>query len=686
MTPPLPAIPIFVSLFDALPIQVAEGLTILEGDVSEGLVVQAFGQRITLPIRTSATNDDQREIIFEGTPARPVVDIPNVCSLAIPQLRFVVQSTTSSFALDSTAFDVSGDACLEVHLPAIFGGNAILLDATVHIVTKTDLEVKHVRLDFAHAAWSIPLPGDAALWIHAKHLDLSIAPDGSPRIEMQVVCSVEGLPPRIQRALGKTRFEAQARWTKGGMSLASTIVCEKLRIPLPSFAAFGGSAAWNLDELTLSAKYLRIDIGQTIECSLDIGLDVPSMLHEFMEPHIDIRLSARNDELHLELLSSPFRALDCTRVPNGNLRARMRVGEGKVSFDLPALRIDWVRRRIVAEGQVSHQNLRIPLGPVRALLEQAGMHALAKQLPDSIPFQSFGLTENAGTFSDLLTNTFANRFFEERTRRIFENTLNLVHHVPQRLQNDFLQVHVPKEIAFRFECSFDFDARVHLAPSNDPRRAADSPIRWVLPVPGPHGPEFYGITLYRWAFGELRAGQMFTVEVDAEIERFELLDASNSSQSHLVLRDVVALLGQSGGVPWIVPLSFRKIGWTYTGHDGMSCAFQGLLSLPKVDFGTLLHWLVRIRGVAPRAPTPLEGMDDGHCECHVGPTYVRLPRSLGSKEFGSMNEVISLQSPQQIEHLLRAWQTLDIDRILEVLPPELSWLSMLRSEFLARKE
>lgn len=680
MIPPFYRIPIFVSLLDALPITIADGFVVLESDVAECLVVQIFGQRLTLPVHASAT-DDTRELVFEGTIPRPLVDIPNVCSLSIPQLRIGIQSSTS-LDVDSLAFDIMGEACLELHLPAIFGANSVLLDGKLHVVTQNALSLKHLRIDFDHAAWSLPLPANAFLWIYVNYLDVSFADDGSPRMEMQVGCSIEGLAPRMQRVLGQTGFQAQLRWTKDGATLASTTVCDRLKIPLPSFEAFGGGAARNLDELTLSAKYLRINIGRTIECSVDVSVSVPEVLRDIMSPQLDFRLSTVNEDVRIELLSSPFRALDCARVPNGNLRARIRVGEGRVSFDIPSLRIDWARRTIVAEGQVAHQNLRIPLGPLRSLLERTGMQVLAQHLPETIPFQSFGLTGVAAALSDLLAAALQKGSWADPARYVLGNVSKALYRLPPRVQRDFLQVHVPKEIAFRLECTFDLDARVHLAPSNDPIRAEASPIRLLVPFLGPHGPELCAMTLYRWTFGELRAGQLFTVEVDAEVESFvlaplsfgqSLLPAGISSsphemQSRLVLRDVVALVGQSGGAPWMVPLSFRKIGWTYVGHEGMSAVFQCSLSLPKVDFQTLIPLLLRRQDPSSPGGEPLDWAKLGQFECQAGPAYLRLPRYLGSKEFGSPDAVVSLRTPKELERLLSVWQTLDVHRFLDMIP------------------
>jgi hypothetical protein len=677
MKRPIPQLPVFVSLLDALPIKIADGLTILESDVAECLAVQLFGQRVILPMLMTNAG---REIVFEGAIAHPIVQIPNVCTLSISHFRLAIHSPIPFVSLNSLAFDITGQACLELHLPAIFGANAILLDGMIHLVTKNALEVQQLRIDFEQAAWSLPLPAKASLWIHANCLDFSLAEDGSAIIEMQVVCSVEGLAPRLQNVLGMICCNANVRWTKDGMTIAAKTVFEKLTIPLPSFAALGDNPAWNLDELALSAKYLRISVGHDLECSLDMSVVIPSILRDFMEPQIDFRFSALNEDVRIELLSSPFRNLDCIRVPNGNLRAKMRVGEGKISFDLPSLHMDWARRMIVAEGQISHKNLRIPLEPLRLLLERAGISSLAKRLPDSVAFESVGLTGIAAAFSNLIANVFRNGHRAEKVQQLFDDPLEYLHHVPQRLQDEFLRVHVPKEIAFRFECTFDFDARVHFSLSNDSIRAAASPIRLLVPLLGPRGPELHRITIYRWSFGELHAGQVLTVELDAEVESFDLTTAVNESQSRLHLRDVVALLGQSGGVPWMVPASFREIGWTYTGADGMTAVFQSKLSLPSVDFSTLMHWLIQVQDPALRGKNSFDLFGNGLCEGHVGPAYLRLPRSLGSQEFGSMNDVLALRSPKELELLLEAWQTLDFHRFVELLPARYGWSSLLQTD------
>lgn len=664
MTRPLPHIPIFVRLLDALPIKIANGFALVESDVSECLVVELFGQRMTLPVQALSAGDGGRELLFEGTMAHPVLEMPNVFTLSIPQLRIGITSTSSSLAFESLAMDIMGRVRIELHLPAIFNTKPIFVEGTLHFASKNAIVANRLRIDLDEGEFSLPLPFGISLRIKPNSLEISWREDRSFSAEMTIACSVAGLPQRIQNVITKTSFEANIRWSKDGMTIATTTLCEGVRIPLPSFAAFGGSPAWNLDELTFSAKYMRISLGQTIECSLDVGVDIPVVLHEFMEPHIDLRLSSLDDDVRIELLSSPIRALDCIRVPNGNLRARLRVGDGRISFDIPSLRIDWARRRFIAEGQFSHQNLRIPLAPIRALLERARLFSIAQRLPDSIAVQSFELTSMAAAFSNMLSGTSQGGIFSEQMRALVNNSFEKGLHWAQRVQDNFFRVHVPQKLAFQVECTFDFDVRVHVAPSNDPIRTEKSPIRLLAPHLGPSGPELLGITLYRWSFGELRAGQVFTVELDAELESFELLPILRGSQhpTHLrvELRDVAALVGQSGGVPWIMPTNFRQIGLSFNDFDEVQAGFQCSLSSPKVDFKTLIHTLVQ-RDDLPRSELNLS------IEARVGPAFLRLPRRFGGKLFGSTDKVLTLRSPREIDGLLNAWQSFDVNELIDMV-------------------
>ena len=667
---------VFLDDLGPFPIEIADGLSIIEVHASGSIVVNVFVRRVALLMVGRVTDGKMSEVAFEGPVLASVASAFDIAVFSLPYLHI-------RLSRESHSFEVTGRGRLELHGPAALGANSWVLDGELHVVDGMSGQ-RHMRLDFHEAIATLPIAGGMSVSVMPRRLLFAVDENGSALLEMRVTCGARGLPRGLREVFDGETFDADMSFTEEGVTLQASTLREGLAIPLPAFEPFGGSSAWHLEEMTLSAKRLCIQIGREVLCSIDIRVGVPAVLCSVLESHIDLRLTSSANDVRFQLLSSPFRALECTPGPKETLQARLRFEDGgEISFVLPEFHFDWTSRCVVAEGRLAHQDLRIPMAPVRSLLERAGMHVMANHLPEAIPVQSFGLTQLAPTLTNLAAKAFHPGVVADKAREALDKLLQRLEQLPKRLRDDFLHVDIPKELAFRIECTFDFDARFHVAPSNDKAEAEASPLRLLVPLVGQHGPELVGLTLYRLAFGEFRAGQAFTVEIDAEVDRFELLPialattldgqgrlpSADDLQSRLLLRDVTALLGISAGVPWIVPLSFRTIGLIYTGIDGIDAGIQWGFSAPHVDMGTLMRLLVRCRDALAHEGHIFDWPAELRLECSVGPAYLRFPKVLGGQVLGSTHETISMDTPAQLMQMVSAVQTLDMHRLLDMIPP-----------------
>jgi hypothetical protein len=568
---------------------------------------------------------------------------------------------------------------------------------------------------------SIQGPGGVGIAVTPTRVSLISGEPRSLELEMTAGLTFHGLPSAIQGAIDP-RAVAEVSLTEEGLKVTARSIFEPVGVAIPPLEIPGGSI--ELGDLILSAKNLTLVVGREVSLSVDLGVGLPPNLNKVFqsgaaaglalgeifetydperpEPNLAVRVTARSNDIDVRLLTSPLRALKPTLGPDGSLACDVKLGPyGEIAFTMPVFRLDWATKSLSAEGRFRHQNLRLPLGPIIELLKAGGMARLAEKLPRSVPLKPLGLAGAASALAHLLKETLGEgalkAFAQGELSKLIDRRL------PGRLNEGLFTVELPSDFAYRIEASPDLSGRILIttappppAKSSTPSaqsppaaydiadRAQQTPLKLLVPILGSSGPEILRLTLYSLAFGEILAGQILTLEVDAEIDRFELapialaaaLSGSNlfPPPEELTLRigcrDLFSILVAPGGVQIPVPLFFRELSLVSRNLDGLYIESRWQLPAPARSLSDLARCVVHLRDVllhpsAAQEPNPLR------LALTIGPSFVRLPDYLGGQLLGSQESGPVIDAFPLVARALAALRRLDFDALLACIPDAL---------------
>jgi hypothetical protein len=497
-------------------------------------------------------------------------------------------------------------------------------------------------------------------------------------LDMPATIALHGLPSSIQGALG-SKASAEVTLSESGLKLIARSVFSPIGVPLPAIKLPGGGAPIELGNLLLSANNLTLSVGRKVAFSVDLGLGLPPELNRIFndnfriggigepvgeifatysperpEPNLVARVTAQANDIEVRLLASPLKAIKLTRRPDGSLASDVKLGPyGEISFTVPVFRLNWARKSLVAEGRFSHKNLRLPLAPVIELLKVGGLHELAEKLPSSIPISPVHVEGAASGLAHLLKEALGPSVFQAFGVDELTRILERAEHLPSRLREALASIEAPSDFAYRIEISPDLSARVFIAaapPSREnhdiPARDQQTPLKLLVPILGPHGPEILRLTLYSLAIGELLAGQIVTLEIDAEIDRFELaplalavalsgtdlLPPPTDLALRIGCRDLFSIVVFPGGNPLPIPLFFKEISLVSRSLDGLLIESRWELPAPSLPrLARAASSLKALLLLPPDAAPAAIDLPDG-IRLTVGPNFVRLPDDLGARE------------------------------------------------------
>jgi hypothetical protein len=591
-------------------------------------------------------------------------------------------------------------------------------DVRMRVVGSLDLELSARALDLTFeltpdGAWSAPAsgfcisifiagPGRIELTVAPRHVVLIPGETRGLQLDMLADIALHGLPSAIQGALG-SNASAEVTLSESGIKVIARSVFAPIGVRLPAIEIPGGGAPIELGDLILSANNLTLSVDREVAFSVDLGLGLPPELNRIFdapvgevfetynpeqpEPNLVARVTAQAKDIDIRLLASPLKAIKLTRRPDGSLASDVKLGPyGEISFTMPVFRLDWATKNLVAEGRFSHRDLRLPLAPVIELLKAGGHHEMAERLPSSIPIAP-GNLGGAG-LAQLLTAALGPRVAEAFGVDELSKILERSNHLPSRLRDALASIEAPSDFAYRIALSPDLSARVFIAAAPQSRENLDitdrdqqTPLKLLVPILGPHGPEILRLTLYSLAIGELLAGQIVTLEIDAEIDRFELAPLALAvaladllpSPAELALRigcrDLFSIVVFPGGNPLPIPLFFKEISLVSRSLDGL--LIESRWELPAPSLPHLAHAAATLKNLLLLPPDAAPASIPDGIHLTVGPNFVRLPDYLGGQILGSQDKGPVIDALPVVVRALAALQRLDWNGLLASIPDDL---------------
>lgn len=377
------------------PIQIAEGLILVDYDIDENmtgwLLVSLWGRKLEL--------FSARAGVFEGQISTALVDLGPRGAFFLEHVSIAIERRPLP---DATAIEIAGRGRLELRGLATGDSNPLVVQGTLRLVHAEGTGEKYLRLDLLPTRISFPIADGVIFSFLPERLFFIDDDAGTIDIEMRAQCSFAGLPHFLQDGLGNDVIAVDVRVTPDGMSLHAATVHDQLRLVCPSLPALGSLPEFHPGEFVASIRHLRVDIGEQIVGRVDVVVQVPHVFHDLVEPRFSVRILTDASGVQVRLLSSPLRLLKIRPRARESLDARVDLGRyGQLSFALPVLRFDATTGNLVAEGSISYEDLRIPLGPLITFLARAGQQRIAERLPESIAVQPFGLANVTAALTNL---------------------------------------------------------------------------------------------------------------------------------------------------------------------------------------------------------------------------------------------------------------------------------------------
>lgn len=504
---------------------------------------------------------------------------------------------------------------------------------------------------------------------------------------------LSGLPSALAQLLpGETLAEINIG--EEGLQIGARYLFEPVELALPPIEPLFGGPPTEMGSIVVSAEHLRLHLNRELALSVELGLGLPESINKLAPspwfetlspshraPNLRLRLSVRGSDAELQLLDSPLKMLKLTPQRGSVPNAVLHLGRyGDIQFTLPVFRFDFVSKTLRAEGVFEYKDLCIPLSPIHALLRAAGKAELAQQLPEMLSVQPLDFGGIMRLVAGIIQSAIAKGPVGDKVRELLEDLFKNAEHMPERLRASFLNISPPRELGYQLSFGLDFSAHLSLFVSP----AAPAPFRILLPLMGHRGPELIGITLYRLALGEILGGQLATLELDAEFERFEFLPIALSAglsacglfpptsalEQRIVCRDLFAVMGNPGGIPIVMPLFFKHLGFCYTGLDGLSAEICLRFPRPELEFFTLARALRTIHGLGDimakrngQGKTILEFPAELQTGLSVGPCYVRFPNYIGAQRLGTDTPIRIGDGTRLVSELTSILHTLDVDTL-----------------------
>ncbi|MGI0493864.1 LamG-like jellyroll fold domain-containing protein [Alkalinema pantanalense CENA528] len=636
-----------------------------------------------------------------------LVNLPEVGRLGIANLAMTLaQSTTGEPANWSLA------AAGHLQLENVLNVQGLLT------LSREDRTTRLVFMpDAAEAV--IPLPPNQEASLRLQFGEITIArqtlaaqPQRSAwAFETAVDLAFAGWHPSVYRVL-PPQIQAQFRADRDRVMIIADRAVNAAEFEIPDIEI--NNLTIPLGTMQVDVVNLAVRIDSNIEVSADLALGLPSDLNnlfgvdsnrnpnlEFFntfdprnpeETTVNLRLAIGTAGISVTPVTSPIRAVRIEE-DNGIAYWHVDLGRfGEVRLQVPVFSYDTAQSSFMASGGFEViRPLSLPLTPFKRLLEAAGLGAVAATIPDGLPFQDIQILDDNDNFRSQELRQLLATIGDVPTE--ITDALDLigdrVNQLPSQFR-DYLNVEIPDSFTFAISVTPSGTAKIN-ARVNE----GDDPIRLLypsfqvnplLPIPVP---VLNGIELRSLSFGELSGGSLFLLEVDANLDQFDLITLAASLalpdddaiplpntrdlQRRLVLRNLFMIIVYQTVIPIPIPLFYDEVGIEYLGLEGLTLQTHAQFPMPSFDLGEVSRILADLRRfftdrdflLNPNTPP-----DNVNLRFSLDSNYLRLPEYLGSQMLGPGVDGPDIDLYANLAHLLNGLKTLSLNELIQALPLE----------------
>ncbi len=379
---------------------------------------------------------------------------------------------------------------------------------------------------------------------------------------------------------------------------------------------------------------------------------------------LDLTISGKNG-LSCQLAQTPFLFFEFTENAAGKKIMDFDLKEyGRFTIDVPEFSFSPDGSFRASGGFDIIEDIKLPLAPLKYLLKQCGAREVADVLPNGIPIKGVTFyTKEEGFKSDAFFDLFLSDDAQEAFPDWLKEGFDAIDEIANRLPREFLRygnIEIPDHFHFNIELTVDGSFKFQLSVKDPNGEDEAVPLRMLIP----NYPSFSGIELYSIAVGELFGGAMLRIDVDMEMDTFDLPSLLSSLlidydalpheaktllpdprcfRNSVRARNLIIAIVYQAGVPIPIPLFYDEIGFSYAGLEGMEIESSFGFPKPQVDLQDLMLLFTELNAFFSKG----KDIDIKKLEEEItlgnfiiGPNYVRLPKYVSVEE--DNNEVGSL--------------------------------------------
>lgn len=487
-------------------------------------------------------------------------------------------------------------------------------------------------------------------------------------------------------------------------TLTVTKLTEGIEIPLPAIPV-PGSKDVELGKVMVNISDFSLTTGTDAGVSLNLDLGLPSKLNNLFgtqggkpllelfntydpaDPEgsvLKVKVGSDGSQLSATLMSSPFKAVTSV-VRDGKAWWDIDLGAfGAAEVMVPEFSYTAGSTGLKAAGGFNiTRPLALPLTPLKWFLTAALGKEAGDIVPDSVPIKSINILDkqdnlNIDGFKKLWGSSFPSELED-----VIDVLDNGIHKLPDRLK-DYFNFVIPDSLLFdiQIDSSGGIQGGLSVGP-NDP------PIRILYPGMAGPLPALNGLELRRIAFGEILSGQLFTLEIDATFDQFNLLtiaaslilpDAdikilpqSETLQSTLELKNLFAVIFYQAGIPIPIPLFYDQIGIDYLGFEGVGVGSHFSLPKPTLNVAELSGILGQFVEFFSDSSYLLDASNppkQSDIRFTIGGNYLQLPEYTGGKLLGKKTVIQEISAWKLLAHALNWLKTFSVNEFVQSFPLE----------------
>lgn len=442
-------------------------------------------------------------------------------------------------------------------------------------------------------------------------------------------------------------------------------------IPLPAIEL--QSSRLELGTMRLELRNIALQISANPSFGATVAIGLPSELNKLFGKRADgtasvnvfrtyqpdkpdsliaLSLKLSTAGLSAELLTPPL-----TCITGQGRSWSLDLGEfGAVNLTVPTISASGTS--LSGSGAINvdpQRGLHLPLTPIRALFEMAGLSAAAKIMPRSVRLDRIRLLNESGEVDLAGMLGVRREALPAEVQSALATFDKITTRLPERLRS-YLSFDIR---SLSFNLSTDAAGNISLEVATSP----DAPLRCLIPG----FPYITGIQLRRLSFGPVFGGSLFKLDIDADIDMFDFatlvmtqampdawfgdekerpLPPRGAIQRTLHLNNLLAFIVYQAGVPIPLPLLYTKLGYSYVGIEGFRSELHLYCHSPKptptgkfsFDMGEALQLLQSLKRFfmerdyllsAQTAPQSL------NLVYRVDRASLTLPRYLGGAQLGT---------------------------------------------------